>query len=718
MTGETTENYSETNEGNRTMPLTTTVTLEGFPDAQSTGVRAGVTLRQVGDMTVTTPGAVISGLEIHGTLRIEADNVTIRDCKIVDEGGWHGILIPDGNTGAVVEFCDIIGPVNGISGTGTFRSNDFSSTDNGINVYGPSLIVDNYIHDMDGGSDAHYDGIEINGGGGTTIRHNTIINDHSQTSAVMINNDFGAVPGIIIDNNYLAGGGYTIYSDGRFSSSDPITGVQITNNYLGQGYWGYYAFFNNTPLVSGNHQLGTTWPTPVSDGSTPIPATGSLSINDVTISEGNSGTKAATFTVTRSGGTAAFDVNFDTSDATATVADSDYVAASNMLHFGANENTKTISVTINGDTTVESNQTFNVRLLNATNGATISDSQGVGTITNDDGEVIASSVSINDVTISEGNSGTKAATFTVTRSGGTAAFDVNFATSDATATVVDSDYVAASDTLHFGANENTKTLSVTINGDSTIESNQTFNVRLSNATNGATISDSRGVGTITNDDGATPTTTTGTGGNDVLKGTSGADVLMGYAGNDTYTVNSTADEVVELANAGIDKVESTISYTLAGNVENLQLMDDAQINGAGNGLGNTIIGNDVSNRIEGNAGNDTLNGWGGKDTLLGGSGNDVFQFSSQFSADGDKVMDFVQGVDKFDFSKIDASAYRSGDQAFTFDGYDDGGRNRHLWAVEDQAADVTHVYGKTGDFQFHIDLQGVHLGLTSSDFIL
>jgi nitrous oxidase accessory protein NosD len=125
MTGETTENYSETNEGNRTMPLTTTVTLEGFPDAQSTGVRAGVTLRQVGDMTVTTPGAVISGLEIHGTLRIEADNVTIRDCKIVDEGGWHGILIPDGNTGAVVEFCDIIGPVNGISGTGTFRSNDF-----------------------------------------------------------------------------------------------------------------------------------------------------------------------------------------------------------------------------------------------------------------------------------------------------------------------------------------------------------------------------------------------------------------------------------------------------------------------------------------------------------------------------------------------------------------------------------------------------------------
>ena len=233
------------------------------------------------------------------------------------------------------------------------------------------------------------------------------------------------------------------------------------------------------------------------NGQTP----GSLSINDVTISEGDSGTKVATFTVTRSGGTAAFDVNYATSNGTATVADNDYVATSNTLHFGANENTKTISVTINGDTKVEPDETFNVVLSNATNGATISDGQGVGTITNDDAVVaVAGSVSINDVTISEGNSGTKVATFTVTRSGGTAAFDVNYATSDGTATVADSDYVAASNTLHFGANENTKTISVTINGDTKVEANETFNVVLSNATNGATISDGQGVGTITNDD--------------------------------------------------------------------------------------------------------------------------------------------------------------------------------------------------------------------------
>ena len=107
-----------------------------------------------------------------------------------------------------------------------------------------------------------------------------------------------------------------------------------------------------------------------------------VSINDQSISEGNSGTQVATFTVTRTGGTAAFAVNYATADGTATVADSDYVANSGTLNFGANVNTQTISVTINGDTKVEPDETFFVNLSGATNGATISDSQGIGTITN------------------------------------------------------------------------------------------------------------------------------------------------------------------------------------------------------------------------------------------------------------------------------------------------------------------------------------------------
>jgi uncharacterized delta-60 repeat protein len=228
-------------------------------------------------------------------------------------------------------------------------------------------------------------------------------------------------------------------------------------------------------------------------------AAGSISINDVTISEGDGGAKVATFTVTRSGGTAAFDVDFATSDGSATTADNDYAATSGTLHFGAGTNTQEISVTINGDTKVESDEAFSVNLSDPTNGATISDSSGTGTITNDDAAP-AGSVTIDDVTIGEGDSGSKLATFTVTRSGGTAAFDVNFATSDAEATTADNDYVANAGTLHFGDGVNTQTISVTINGDTKVEPDEVFFVNLSDATNGAAVNHGLGSGTITNDD--------------------------------------------------------------------------------------------------------------------------------------------------------------------------------------------------------------------------
>jgi hypothetical protein len=112
---------------------------------------------------------------------------------------------------------------------------------------------------------------------------------------------------------------------------------------------------------------------------------GSVTISDASVTEGNSGTKIETFTVTRSGGTAAFSVDFATADSSAMVADHDYVANGGTLNFGAGVNTQTISVTINGDTKIEANEAFSVNLSGATAGASISRSQGAGTIINDDG---------------------------------------------------------------------------------------------------------------------------------------------------------------------------------------------------------------------------------------------------------------------------------------------------------------------------------------------
>jgi hypothetical protein len=130
--------------------------------------------------------------------------------------------------------------------------------------------------------------------------------------------------------------------------------------------------------------------------------------------------------------------------------------------------------------------------------ATIADGQGVGTITNDDGASLPT-LSINNVTIAEGNTGTKAAVFTVSLSAAsTQTVAVNYATAQATATV-GVDYTGVSGTLTFAPGTTTRTISVAIKGDTTPEGNETFAVNLSAPVN-ATIADGQAVGTIVNDD--------------------------------------------------------------------------------------------------------------------------------------------------------------------------------------------------------------------------
>ncbi len=227
-----------------------------------------------------------------------------------------------------------------------------------------------------------------------------------------------------------------------------------------------------------------------------------LSINDTSWTEGTAGTETFTFTVSLSSPAGAGGVTFDiaTADGTATTADNDYVANSITGALIAEGNsTYSFYVTVNGDTVAEPNETFNVNVTNVT-GATLGDGTGVGTILDDD--TIA--LSINDVTVTEGDAGTVTAAFTVALSqpalSGGVSFDI--ATADGTATVADNDYVANGvngATIPEGQTQ--YTFNVLVNGDTTNESTETYSVNVSNATGtNVTVADGTGVGSITNDD--------------------------------------------------------------------------------------------------------------------------------------------------------------------------------------------------------------------------
>ena len=117
---------------------------------------------------------------------------------------------------------------------------------------------------------------------------------------------------------------------------------------------------------------------------------------------------------------------------------------------------------------------------------------------------------------------------------------------------------------------------------------------------------------------------TGNSGNNLLNGGAGADTMVGGLGNDTYVVDNVGDVVSEGSDSGTDLVQSSITYTLGANLENLTLTGTAAINGTGNGLNNTLTGNGVANTLVGGAGDDVLNGAAGVDTMVGGIGNDTY----------------------------------------------------------------------------------------------
>lgn len=225
-----------------------------------------------------------------------------------------------------------------------------------------------------------------------------------------------------------------------------------------------------------------------------------LSIGDVAMPEGSGGTSALTFTVTLSAPSSQqVTVGYVTANGTATAGD--YTSTSGMLVFPAGTTSRAATVSVIGDAVFEPDEAFVINLRNPA-GATIADGQAIMTIVNDDPRPL---LTINDVSVTETNSGTRNATFTVTLTGASAsAVTVAYDTVAGTA-VAGSDYTARSGTLTFSAGATARSISVPVVGDALGELTETFSVRLSNATN-ATIADAEGTATVIDNDASVTVT--------------------------------------------------------------------------------------------------------------------------------------------------------------------------------------------------------------------
>src|SRR6185369_12093451 len=179
---------------------------------------------------------------------------------------------------------------------------------------------------------------------------------------------------------------------------------------------------------------------------------------------------------------------------------SDYTPSSTQIVIPAGSLTGTVTLTAVQDTVNETNETIVVDINGVTNGTAASPLQGTATIIDDDVSLPVGTISISDVTVLEGHSGTTNAVFTITLSSASVqTVTVVAATANGTA-LAPADYAALPPTtVTFAPRETSKTVTIAVHGDPTVEQNETFVVNLSGPIN-ATISDPQGVGTILNDD--------------------------------------------------------------------------------------------------------------------------------------------------------------------------------------------------------------------------
>jgi hypothetical protein len=243
----------------------------GYPHAGNTGVKDPSKLKASGSVYADKDGQVIQNLDIHGDINVAAANVVIRNVRVTaDDGDWV-IMIRPGTENLTIKDSEIMSPTGAtVDNACILNISDARPRMIRLNIHGCTAGVssgggklrDSYIHDPGFTPGlSHITLVASNADGHFTIKHNTILNPHSQTAAVAFYQDFGPQSDNLVENNLLAGGGYVFYGgNGGYSETHDI---RFVNNRLSRifynkgGYWGTAASFDvHNP---GNEWSGNFW---------------------------------------------------------------------------------------------------------------------------------------------------------------------------------------------------------------------------------------------------------------------------------------------------------------------------------------------------------------------------------------------------------------------------------------------------------------------------
>ena len=229
-----------------------TMTIEQIEAA--TGLQIPVSeLKKADGFNVTEPGTY-EGFDYTGrvTIQLAGGKVTFRNCRFQSPGDWYTIINkPDEYLADEIRFehCEMSYGVNTVAGSMMYLYRcAMTRWENGVNIWGPSQIVECYIHSPEQITEQpHFDGVECNGGDGHDIKilRSYIWNNGGQTAALMFNNEFGPLKDIEVDGNWLGGGGYTIYVDNRKNPANPVENMRFTNNTIKSGSYGHLSLYDS-----------------------------------------------------------------------------------------------------------------------------------------------------------------------------------------------------------------------------------------------------------------------------------------------------------------------------------------------------------------------------------------------------------------------------------------------------------------------------------------